>query len=208
MFGEPERSNKTSNLEMAFKTIYLTGAPASGKSSTVKKLQNTVQPLEIWEYGARLTTYIQERDAGLKDQADLRAKSAGSVTPNDIETVDARLIAFVEEKRASSHIIIDTHPVTKEAYGFRITAFSLEQIQRLKPDEVWVLYTAPEVALNRIARDPQGRRSVTIEEARMHTAIQSCVAATYGIATGRPVYLFDTNRPQDEIVEQLSRRLA
>jgi adenylate kinase len=196
------------NLDMAFKTIYLTGAPASGKSSTVKRLQDTVQPLEVWEYGARLTTYIQERDANLKDQADLRTKSAGSVTPKDIETVDAQLISFVEEKRSSCNIIIDTHPVTKEAYGFRITAFSLEQIQRLKPDEIWVLYTVPEVALSRIAKDAQGRRSVSIEEARMHTAVQSSVAATYGIATGRPVYLFDTDRLQDEIVDQLSRRLT
>lgn len=162
----------------------------------------------MWEYGARLTTFIQERDVNLKDQADLRAKSAGSVTPKDIEAVDAQLISFVEQNRGSNHIIIDTHPVTKEAYGFRVTAFSLEQIQRLKPDEIWVFFTAPEVVLSRIANDAQGRRSVTLEEARMHTAVQGSVAATYGIATGRPVYLSDTNRPQDEVVEQLSRRLA
>ena len=192
---------------MPFKTIYLTGAPATGKSSTVKRLKGLVQPLEVWEYGARLSSYIQERDANLKDQADLRAKSAGIVSPQDIEAVDGRLLAFIDEKRDSSHIIVDTHPVTKEGYGFRITAFSLQQVQRLNPDEVWVLYTAPEVALERIGNDAQGRPEISLEEARMHTLVQSSVAATYGIAAGRPVYLFDTDRSQDAVVEQLSKRL-
>jgi adenylate kinase len=192
---------------MPFKTIYLTGAPATGKSSTVHRLQSKVQPLEVWEYGARLTTYIQARGSTLRDQADLRARSAGVITPTDVQVVDGQLLGFVAEKRGASHVIIDTHPVTKEDYGFRVTAFSLEQIQRLNPDEIWVLYTAPEVALDRIGKDAQGRPKISLEEARMHTLVQSSVAATYGVATGRPVYLFDTDRPQEVVVEQLAKRL-
>jgi adenylate kinase len=49
---------------------------------------------------------------------------------------------------------------------------------------------------------------VSEEEARTHTALQASVAATYGISLGRPVYLFDTAGPRDELVARLAERLA
>ena len=48
---------------------------------------------------------------------------------------------------------------------------------------------------------------VTEEEARTHTALQSSVAATYGIVGGLPVYLFDTAVSQKELVTLLLARL-
>lgn len=192
---------------MSFKTIYLTGAPASGKSTTAKKLADAIQPLEVWEYGARLTDYLRQRNSDVKDQVELRARSAERVFPEDIVAVDNLLISFVESNRANRHIIVDSHPVTKEEYGFRITAFSLERIRELNPDEIWVLYTSPEVAIERISKDAQGRMNISTEEARMHAALQSSVAANYGVILGCPVHLFDTDRPQEEIVARLRRRL-
>jgi adenylate kinase len=143
----------------------------------------------------------------MEQQSDLRAKSAGVVTAEDIEAVDDLLIEFVQEKRDSSHIIIDSHPVTKESYGFRATAFSQDRIRQLSLDEIWVLYTAPEVAIKRIAKDAQGRPQITFVEAQFHTLLQSSVAATYGILAGCPVYFFDTDCVQSEIVERLAGRL-
>lgn len=192
---------------MSFKTIYLTGAPASGKSTTASKLSDAIEHLEVWEYGARLTAYLRERNGDIKDQVELRELSAGRVLPEDIVAVDKRLISFVKSNRTNRHIIVDSHPVTKEEYGFRITAFSQKCIRELNPDEIWILYTSPEVAVERISRDAQGRPNISIEEARMHTALQSSVAANYGVILGRPVYLFDTDRPQEEIVARLSKRL-
>ena len=40
------------------KVIYLTGAPASGKSSTTRMLADRVPGLRVWEYGARLTEHV------------------------------------------------------------------------------------------------------------------------------------------------------
>lgn len=191
---------------LRFKTVYLTGAPASGKSSTVAALAKVVQPLEVWEYGSRLTAYIQERDSGLKSQSELRALSAGIVRPEDVNALDERLITFVEQNRSSSHIIIDSHPVTKEIYGFRITAFSHRQLFKLNPDEIWFLFVSPEITVERISKNAEGRPLISPEEARMHTHLQSSVAASYGVALGCPVYLFDSGGSQDELVERLRRR--
>lgn len=190
------------------KVIYLTGAPAAGKSSTLKKLQAAEPSIFRFEYGAELTKFIQERGVVLTDQEELRARSAQVVRPEDIEALDDILLDHVDRLRGERPVIIDSHPVTKERYGFRITTFALDKVQRLQPDEIWVLYAAPSVMLERISRAPGGRPMVTEEEARMHTYTQVSVAAYYGIITGAPVYLFDTNQDQALIVSKLLERLA
>jgi len=190
------------------KVIYLTGAPAAGKSSLTRLLFEQVRNLRIWEYGARLTEHCAARSADIIVQDDLRAKSAAIVTEADVTEVDAQLLAFVNDHRGKSPIIVDSHAVTKESYGYRITPFSLEQFACLNPDEIWVLYISPEETRRRIGNDAGGRPMVTEEEARTHTTLQASVAATYGMAIGCPVYMFDGTLPQSELVAKLGRRLS
>ncbi len=190
------------------KVIYLTGAPASGKSSTARLLRDYIPDLMVWEYGARLTEHVRGLSGGVVTQDDLRGRSAGVVSPQDVDEVDHALMAFVAEHRGSCHVLIDSHPVTKEAYGYRITPFSLERFAHLAPDEIWVLFASPEETRRRIAANDEGRPMVTEEEARTHTALQASVAATYGMSLGRPVYLFDTSAPRAELVARLVKRLA
>ena len=189
------------------KVIYLTGAPAAGKSSTLTLLCESDPSILRFEYGAELTEQIRKRDASLIDQDELREKSSGIVGPEDVAELDRRLLKLVEAERKHRSIIIDSHPVTKEVYGYRITAFSQENVVRLAPDEIWVLYASPQCTVERISNQPAGRPMVTEEEARLHTQTQASIAATYGIIAGTPVYMFDTDRDQDELVEILRRRL-
>jgi adenylate kinase len=188
--------------------VYLTGAPTAGKSSTTRLLTERVLGLLVWEYGARLTEHITARCSGVVHQDELRTRSASVVTPEDVTEVDRTLVAFVTEHRDKHPIVIDSHAVTKEEYGYRITPFSLDQFARLAPDEIWVLFASPEATRARIAADAAGRPMASEEEARMHTALQASVAATYGMSLGRPVYLFDTGSARDDLVERLARRLA
>lgn len=190
------------------KVIYFTGAPAAGKSSTSKELSARVPNLRVWEYGARLTAHCAARDASIVDQRQLRSRSAGIVTPEDVAAVDDQLLSFVTEWRGKSNVIIDSHPVTKESWGYRITPFSLGQFATLAPDEVWVLFASPEETRRRIKADDGGRPLITEEEARMHTMMQASVAATYGMSTRCPVYMFDTAVPREQLIEQLVGRLS
>lgn len=189
------------------KVIYLTGAPAAGKSSTTKLLASRVPELLLWEYGARLTDFVMARSVDIASQDDLRTRSADVVTPDDVAEVDRALLAFVQENRSTHHVVIDSHPVTKESYGYRITPFSFDQVRSLAPDEIWVLYASPEETRRRIAKESGGRPMISVEEARMHSALQASVAATYSISVGCPAYLFDTALVQDELVSRLEQRL-
>lgn len=190
------------------KVVYVTGAPASGKSSTTKLLAKQVPDLLVWEYGARLTEHVIARSLDVRHQDDLRRRSSAVVTPEDVAEVDRALLAFVEGHRDRHPVIIDSHAVTKEDYGFRITPFSLEQFGRLSPDEIWVLYANPKETRRRIEAESGGRPMVSEEEAQTHTALQASVAATYGMSLGRPVYLFDTAIPREQLVNNLAGRLA
>ncbi|WP_166657245.1 ATP-binding protein [Azorhizobium sp. AG788] len=189
------------------KVIYLTGAPAAGKSSTVARLREVEPSIQIFEYGAMLTEMVKERFADIRGQEDIRTHSALLIRPEDIVEMDRRLLAFVDEHRGRRTVLIDSHAVTKESYGFRITAFSTAQIRELNPDEIWVFFASPQETRRRISEAPGGRPLISEEEARMHTTIQASVAATYGIMAPSPVYLFDTEQDHDTLISQLQERL-
>lgn len=189
------------------KVVYVTGAPASGKSSTLTQLGQRFPDLHIWEYGARLTSFLQNKGLVIKDQDELRSRSGEVAQPSDIEALDEQLLEWVTTSRLRWHTLIDSHPVTKEHYGFRVTAFSIEKFKQLHPDEIWLFYVAPEVTLDRIARNPAGRPNITLEEARMHNAAQASVACTFGIAAGCPVYMFDTDICSVNLIDKLAAHL-
>ena len=192
----------------ALKLIYLTGAPASGKSSTLKKLQEAEHSLFYFEYGAELTSYVKAKGAPIANQQELRAQSSDIVTPEHVDALDRMLLDKVRELRGKRPIVIDSHSVTKESYGYRITSFSEKQIKELNPDEIWFFYTAPQAALDRIEQSSAGRPMISAEEARMHTLTQASITSAYGIMANAPVYLFDTNRDQDELVRTLRERIV
>ena len=187
-----------------FEVVYLTGAPAAGKSTVSRALQERISPLAVFEYGQRLTQYLSRSDAGLT-QDQIREKSARVVRPEDVEAVDRELLDFVAAERTRSHVLVDSHAVTKESYGFRITAFHIDGIRRLAPTRICMLYTPPEVAMRRIEEDAAGRPTITAWEAQFHTDLQASVAATYAVGLGVPMYLIDSSAPLDAVVVQLAR---
>jgi adenylate kinase len=187
------------------KVIYLTGAPASGKSTTARYLANARSDIVVFEYGAELTKLINTKRASGLAQEDLRESSGRVVTEEDIRELDESLIALVQSER-SKHIIIDSHPVTKEYYGFRVTPFKWDQLPNLRITEIWVLYAPVETTRKRILSDSAGRPLPTIEEAALHTNLQCSLAATYSVVAGVPSYLFDTTANREELYNTLSRR--
>jgi adenylate kinase len=192
---------------VSYKVVYLTGAPAAGKSSLTRALSEHVPELSIFEYGARLTTYVNNKKREPLEQSDLRERSSAVVTPDDVRAVDQELVDFVRQERTRRHVIIDSHAVTKESYGYRVTPYSLHGFAKLEPTHIWMLYTDPEVAVRRIANNAQGRPAVSLESARFHTNLQASVAITYGMSLGVPVYFFDSDRPLERLSADLAARL-
>lgn len=195
-------------MASAYEVIYLTGAPAAGKSTLSRALAEAVRPLAVFEYGARLTAYVAARAGRAMAQEELRAESSAVATADDVQALDRVLLKFVADERERGHVLVDTHAVTKESYGFRITAYSRAGIAELRPTMIVVLYTAPEVAVARIAADAGGRPQITAWEAGFHTSLQASVAVAYATELGAPVYLLDGARPPEDLVAEIARRVG
>lgn len=178
---------------MKYEVIYLTGAPATGKSTLTKYLKKNLSNLLVFEYGAELTKYISSKNFNVKRQEDLRSKSSLVVTSNDVKFMDDYLIKLVAKERLVRHIIIDSHAVTKEFYGYRVTAFSLKKLMKIKPTKIVVLYTDSKTTIKRIKKDSGGRPLISNFEADYHTFLQGSVALNYGINLGLPIYYIDSS---------------
>ena len=188
------------------RVIYITGAPATGKSTLCSTLLESNTDIDSFCYSQRLRDYVnQSRDMQL-DEIDIRRESARSVTADDVRVVDEMLLRESKTARESTrHLLIDSHQVTKEDYGFRVTPFSDENIRAIEVDVFVCLYAPPDVLAARITKDPQGRPLPSAFELEMHVQLQASVASQYAVITGRPFYLLNSAVPQDELVARVKR---
>ncbi|MCM5559313.1 AAA family ATPase [Pleomorphomonas sp. JP5] len=189
------------------KVIYLTGAPASGKTTTVDEIEKRKESLFVWRYSKRLIEYMEIKYRSAFSHENLRSLSSAAVSAQDIADLDVMMIDFIRDSRAYGDVIIDSHAISYEVYGFRSTSFSINVITQLQINEIWVLFASPETIVSRTAVESKGRRIVTLEEARMMTELQSSLALTYGVVCGCPVYFFNTEIPQLEMYERMLKRL-
>lgn len=187
-----------------FPVIYLTGAPATGKSTLSENLAARYGRLRVFAYSQELRHFIAHRTTGIVSEDEIRAQSGTLITAEDVAALDRHLVNRVSTERLEAPFLIDSHPVTKESYGFRVTCFDSETLLKLNPDVIVCLYTSAEIAVERIRRDPMGRPLISPYEAQMHTNLQTSVAAQYGVITGRPVYFLDSSVSQQQLVETVA----
>lgn len=176
---------------MKYKVIMLTGASATGKSTLSNALEQAVPTLQSISYGKLLFSLKKQEYPNLTYE-ELRSKSAQIVTPKDIANLDNEMLVWLAENRKKSHIIIDSHSVTAETYGFRITPYGLEQVARLKFDAVVSLYCSFRTMQARIEGKSRGRPLLDESQFNKHITLQDSIANMYGIISNCPIYHIDT----------------
>jgi adenylate kinase len=190
------------------KVVYLTGAPASGKSTLVHGLMDALPDLKVFEYGRAMSARLKSTDVGLPlvTREGLRDGTDGHVTQTDIDEVDRQMTDWVRELRQHNNLIIDSHHVTIERYGFRIVPFSTAKLEALQIDEFWVLIADGAVSLERIRRDRRGRRIPSPFQADFHTMVQASLASQYAVLAARPLYVFDSATNPADLISCAARR--
>jgi len=180
-----------------WKVVLLTGAPAVGKTTLAISLEEMIEPLHRVDYGRLLLEYKQRTMPDLTYD-EMRRKSAQLILPEDVRAMDSFLIERLPEWRAQTNVIIDSHAVTKETYGFRITHFSESDLARIGLDAIIVVYCHANEILRRIEGNPGGRSRISADEASHHMNLIESLATVYGVVAGCPVFLLDgTGSPSE-----------
>lgn len=189
-----------------FPVVYLTGAPAAGKSSVSQELERRFPLLKVFSYSSELRRVAAQRSGVTMTEDDIRRLSGQVIQPEDIVSLDRQLVDTASKRRDIGPTVIDSHAVTKELYGFRITAFDQDTLKALGPDCIVCLYTSATVTIERIERSARGRPRVSELEANMHTHLQCSVAVQYGILLGKPVYLVDSGGDLGAVVDTVAAK--
>ena len=168
-------------------------SPSGGKTTLVERVRHCNPNICGFVYSKLLADYISKKGGNRLTQTALRSKSAVIVTPEDIKAVDSNLIESVRATRKKRHVLIDSHAVTKEKYGYRVTAFSVPVLRALNPTKICVLFTDSDTVIKRIKNDAKGRPQISNFEADFHCFTQAALAVVYGVQVGVPVYFFDSS---------------
>jgi adenylate kinase len=173
---------------MGYKVILLTGPPASGKSTLVAELIRHLEPLQCLDFGRLLLDFKKQLNPNITYET-LRAESALLLKHDEIAATDNSLLQVVDRLRGRTNVLIDAHAVTREQFGFRVTASSESFLRKIKLDAIIVLRCPSEERIRRICSDPRGRLKLTETEADTHQSLQETVATVYGIICCCPIFI-------------------
>lgn len=177
------------------KVVYLTGVPASGKSSLCSMLEERVPNTRVFRFGYELTELVKLRTN--VTQEELRSRTTHIVTPDDVALIDQKAVDYAREHRSTSNIIIDTHALTREPFGFRMTPLSHQRIVELAPDFFVTMTATPRAILSRVTRAAKGRPILSVAQLEMQAALQGTISSTYAILCGKPAFFFENENEGD-----------
>ena len=185
------------------KKIYLTGVPASGKTTLTQQLISLQKNIMALSYSEVLSKYLSEKNGKPLEIQDLRKQSESIITPNDIRMVDNKIKKIIKKYSEKKHIILDAHAVTTEMYGVRTTPFDERTLKEINFDMLVVLYADPQLIISRICEKPSGRRKLCQHEVVNAMSILNSVIINYGLILKRPVYFLDSGKGIDYLADWL-----
>lgn len=166
-----------------------------------ENLHRLLPEVLVFTYSKELLARIMSNTDITATQDDLRRESSNIISRVDVERVDNQLLELANSCRGCQNLVVDSHPVTIEKYGFRVTPFSRDQLRRLAPDVIVCLYAEPDVIADRILKNAAGRPLPTHSELKLHTQLQCQMASIYAIETGAALFFLDAAYSPEELLD-------
>lgn len=188
------------------KVILLTGAPGTGKSTLRRALGSCITDLQHIDYGELLLRRKEQEGIVLRYE-ELREQSASVISSKDVSETDEWVATEIARLSMKCDVIIDSHALTREDYGFRAIPYSARQLDAIKFDAIIALRCDPEILITRVAADSGGRRGLTIELAREIQILQEALGLDYAVASGCTAFVIDTSERTAEEVRAVAIRI-
>ena len=183
--------------------IYLTGVPGSGKTTATSYLESIFDHLKVIRYGEVIQEKLEARNEGL-EYSELRNLSSSVVSETDLVEVDQVVYNRVQELRLDNDVIIESHGVTREDYGFRVTPFkSSVDFLQLSIHCVVYISSNSDMILERVAKDGGGRKVVNFDQLELNKRTQESLALIYASSSGCPLYIIENNDSYTSFIDRL-----
>jgi adenylate kinase len=184
--------------------VYLTGAPATGKSTLARLLGDSYGFL-VLSYGELLTQQLAHVVA---DQVELRERSAEVISTQQIVDLDAHLASRVTEAvTRGQSVVIDSHAVTAERYGFRVIPYQPAGLVGMKITHLVCLYASTSELQRRVGLDAGGRRLLVEGELERHSRLQESLTLAYSHTLGVPAYFVDADDGEASVAAEVASLL-
>lgn len=174
------------------KVVLVTGLPGSGKTTFLQELTMLFDPTTQLGFGTLIHDATKSTDPDITyDQ--LRTSPTRVAGPTYIDEARQALLQTVGLARASTNIFIDSHAVTADDYGFRVTPDSYAFLRQLDLDAILVLHVRQTILMQRLEQSDCGRRQVNFDQFDTYRQLQDSVCIAYAVVTGCPVFVLDAN---------------
>jgi len=186
-------------MKKTFETILLTGIAAVGKSTLSRTIGKT-SGFKSFEYGAELFNQAHQEHPEIT-YAQTRSHAETYISDEHVRHTDEALQLFIQQYRNECHVVIDSHAISRERYGFRSEPFGPGGLQRASFSRIVCLYCEPAVIAERIKANADGRQTLTIPELELYQQLQSSVAITYSTIAGIPLHFINSNASPEDVVK-------
>lgn len=186
-------------------TFLLTGAPGVGKSTIASMLQRRwPRRFEVVPFGRLLYTACKSRMNQDFTYEEFKKSSASYVTQPDIIAASGRLQYMIRHQRNSRWLIVDSHAVAREQYGYRATPDDPVTLKKFAYSYIIQLTADPKVIAQRVVSEP-ARVQLTSGQVGSLQLIQMSISIYYAGTLGCPLHLVDAEGPVHNTVDRVEQ---
>jgi adenylate kinase len=176
---------------MKGKFILMTGVPGVGKSTIARNIQTRITPIVRIGFGELIFEVKQQQETP-ENYGQFKAKPDKSIPINYVNLAREVLLNRVDEFRDTTNIILDSHAVVNDYFGFRIVPEIID-FERAKVDAVIVIHAPFEIVKQRVIREPKERNLIPKQTFKKHQVMQDAVAIHFSLMARCPMYVVETD---------------
>ena len=179
----------------------LTGVPGVGKSTVAAGICASDPGASVLNFGRVLFHLARSRGASGLTYETFRQRSWEFVDSALIEAATSEAHDRISAANRLEHVLVDSHAVSTEAYGFRSTPDTPRLLELFSYDLIVQLHAAPEVILERHeASNNTGRLYRTVSDVATATALQFATSTYYAGITGCTLHVVDASPGVEQVV--------
>jgi adenylate kinase len=183
--------------------VFITGVAAVGKTSVARELERRGLGRRL-SIGELVLDQARRLQPGLTHDQ-LRQEPDLYAPLPVVGSAIGELCRLVEKERGFQTLIVESHAVTAESYGSRVTVFSHEDLRRLAFDVIVLLECGESTIASRWRR-----RSIVMPvptNLRIMIDMQRAVGVAYAAAVGCPLYAVAAEASVESVATQIEKLL-